>query len=172
MQDTKKDAGLAPEQPSGVKQGKKKFYEKVHTILYFYFLLTGLLFLVTAFGFLLFSIVFQLSSEEHQGTVVEVIRERDREVGGYLYRPRIEFLDSAGHERFFTSSLASYPQLYSVGDQVSVLDNRIITGWARVNNFAELWFSLVFFTGGLVCIVLFWYLPWYLPRLFRFFERT
>ena len=118
------------------------------------FALFAILFFVCAFGLSLFNIAMLLTSEQYQGTVVEEILERCKESGEHLHRAKVEFVDNTGNKRSFISRIGTADQMYFVGDQVNVLDNK--SGWVNVNNFTELWSApLVLFIAVPVFIALF-----------------
>src|SRR5262245_32074598 len=58
---------------------------------------------------------------EAQGKVIEMVRIRDREDGGYMYSPLVRFETTDGSTIEFQSTLRTNPPAYRTGQTVSVL---------------------------------------------------
>ena len=81
-----------------------------------------------------------------QGTVVQM-NSRTGDNGNTTYYPVFTYTDSAGTLRTSTSSSASNPPEYSVGDKISLLYDPHDPQDVRTNSFAGLWLLPTIFAG-------------------------
>jgi hypothetical protein len=118
----------------------------------------GLVSLVMSVGFLVaaaitaFNVDRFLNEAEHAtGTVVAFSEKHDTERNSINYAPVFTFKIEAGRTQSVTSSVATNPPSFAVGDQVRILYRRSDPSGARIDSFWQLWFWPVFLSGfGLV----------------------
>ena len=90
---------------------------------------------------------FVQSAEHADGTVIEIVRSRDRD-GNTMFSPVVEFTDHQGQRREYHSNTKSNPSFYSVGDKVQILYDRDRPDSAGINHWLDL------YLGPLVLIVI------------------
>ena len=76
---------------------------------------------------------------EVQGSVVEMVRTRDRENTTYLFAPVVRFETLEGKTVEFESAMRSYPPAYRTGQTVSVLYDPDEPRYAAIRGFFSLW---------------------------------
>ncbi|MBL4784484.1 MAG: DUF3592 domain-containing protein [Cohaesibacteraceae bacterium] len=109
----------------------------------------GAVFAVIGIGLLYFSVsdyrstsAFIAETKKAEGTVIEMIEELREGMGpnerrGYVYLPRVEFIDNGGIKQIFTSNSANSE--LSVGEIVEVFYREDKPEDARINSFSTLW---------------------------------
>lgn len=78
---------------------------------------------------------------EVQGKVIEMVRIRDRDDGGYLYAPLVRFETTDGNTVEFQSSLRSNPPAYRTGQTVSILYDPEDPQSAAIRGVLSLWLT-------------------------------
>jgi hypothetical protein len=79
-----------------------------------------------------------------QGTVVDLIEQRDSD--GTTYSPVVRFSTPGGREITYTESFSGNPAPYDVGDTVEVLYSSDQPGKGRIKGFMSLWMGPVILT--------------------------
>jgi Protein of unknown function (DUF3592) len=77
---------------------------------------------------------------EVPGKVIEMVRVRDREDGGYMFAPVVRFQTIEGSTVEFESGLRTNPPAYRTGQAVSVLYDPDEPHSAAIRGFFSLWF--------------------------------
>lgn len=98
------------------------------------------------------TVIFLRAAVRTVGTVVHLAPARNSD-GGATYLPVFEYRTNDGSAYQHTSTVASNPPAYKVGDTATLLYHKRNPRRARVRSFTELWlgqFVLVLF--GMVCI--------------------
>lgn len=80
---------------------------------------------------------------EVQGKVIEMVRIRDRDDGGYMYAPVVRFETAEGSTVEFQSTLRSNPPGYRTGQTVSVLYDPEDPQSASIHGVLSLWLSSI-----------------------------
>ena len=110
--------------------------------------LSGLGFVMTPIGLLLLALtVFVIwnttawlkRTVEVQGTVVEMLRTRDKENTGWMYEPVVRFETAEGKTITFEANFRSSPPAYRVGDTVTVVYLPDAPERAKIRSFLSLW---------------------------------
>lgn len=78
-------------------------------------------------------------SDEAEGKVIEMVRIRDRDDGGYMFAPLVRFQTGDGRSIEFQSSLRSNPPGYRTGQTVSVLYDPDAPESAAIRGLFSLW---------------------------------
>jgi Protein of unknown function (DUF3592) len=78
---------------------------------------------------------------EAEGKVIEMVRIRDRDDGGYMYAPLVRFQTTDGSTLEFESSLRSNPPGYRTGQTVSVLYDPDEPQSAAIRGVFSLWLT-------------------------------
>jgi Protein of unknown function (DUF3592) len=110
---------------------------------------------------------------EVQGKVIEMVRIRDRDDGGYMFAPLVRFQTTDGRNIEFESSLRSNPPGYRTGQTVSVLYDPVEPQSAAIRGVFSLWLipmvlgfmGSIFTAVGIAMVVL-------SGRAARFFDQT
>jgi hypothetical protein len=76
---------------------------------------------------------------EAPGTVVEMLRTRDKENKGWLYEPVVRFETAVGKSVQVEAGFRSSPPAYSVGDTVTVVYLPDAPERAQIRSFLSLW---------------------------------
>lgn len=76
---------------------------------------------------------------EAPGTVVEMLRTRDKENTGWLYEPVVRFETAEGKTIKFEANFRSSPPAYRVGDTVTVVYLPDAPERAQIRGFLSLW---------------------------------
>src|SRR4051794_41757070 len=76
---------------------------------------------------------------EGQGKVIEMVRIRDRDDGGYMFAPLVRFQTGDGRSIEFQSSLRSNPPGYRTGQTVTVLYDPDAPESAAIRGLFSLW---------------------------------
>jgi len=104
-------------------------------------------FLVAA-AIMAFSVDRFLNGATHTtGVVVALIEKRDTERNLTTYAPVFTFTTEDGGTQSVTSSVATNPPGFAVGDQVRILYLRSDPAGARIDSFWQLWFWPIFLLG-------------------------
>jgi hypothetical protein len=82
-------------------------------------------------------------TDEVQGKVIEMVRIRDRDDGGYMYAPLVRFETIDGRTVEFQSSLRSNPPGYRTGQTVSVLYDPDDPQSAAIRGLVSLWLTSI-----------------------------
>jgi hypothetical protein len=80
---------------------------------------------------------------EVNGKVIEMVRIRDREDGGYMYSPLVRFETTDGSTIEFQSTLRTNPPAYRTGQTVSVLYDPEDPQSASIRGALSLWLSTI-----------------------------
>jgi len=80
-------------------------------------------------------------TDEVEGKVIEMVRIRDRDDGGYMYAPLVRFETTDGNTVEFQSSLRSNPPAYRTGQTVSVLYDPEDPQSAAIRGVFSLWLT-------------------------------
>lgn len=88
---------------------------------------------------------FVASASTLQGTVVELIEQRDSD--GVTYSPVVRFMAPDGNEVTYTESFSGNPAPYDVGEGVEVLYSREHPDKRRIKGFMSLWLGPVILGG-------------------------
>ena len=86
-------------------------------------------------------------AEQTTGTVVALSEKHDTERNSINYAPVFTFKIEYGRTQSVTSSVATNPPSFAVGDQVHVLYRRSDPAGAKIDSFWQLWFWPVFLAG-------------------------
>lgn len=86
-------------------------------------------------------------AERATGTVVALSEKHDSERNSINYAPVFTFKIESGRTQSVTSSVATNPASFAVGDQVRVLYRRADPAGAKIDSFWQLWFWPVFLAG-------------------------
>ena len=90
-------------------------------------------------------------AEQTTGTVVALTEKHDTDRNSTNYAPVFTFTTEPGRTQSVTSSVATNPPSFAVGDQVRILYRRSDPSGAKIDSFWQLWFWPVFLSGfGLV----------------------
>ena len=94
-------------------------------------------------------------TDEVEGTVIEMVRIRDRDDGGYMYAPLVRFETIDGRTVEFQSTLRSNPPGYSTGQTVSVLYDPDDPQSAAIRGVFSLWLTSIVlgFIGSVFLVV-------------------
>ncbi len=111
-----------------------------------FFLGFGVLLLVGAVMFTVGTSRFLARAQSAPGTVVDLQAKRDSD-GDTMYKPVVTFTPSGHDAVTFTSTAASRPAAYSVGDAVEVLYLPADPQQARIRGFISLWLASVVLGG-------------------------
>jgi hypothetical protein len=76
---------------------------------------------------------------ETQGTVVEMLRTRDKDDGGWMYEPVVRFETAEGKAIKFEANFRSSPPAYRVGDTVKIVYLPDAPERAQIRSFLSLW---------------------------------
>lgn len=107
------------------------------SIIFYVFAVIGSLLLAAALYLYQDKQAFFKKAEVVQGTVTELLRSRsDKSI---MYRPVVEFETKSGKKAEFTSSVASNPASYNVGEKVEVLYDPVNPAKADINGFSALY---------------------------------
>ena len=82
-------------------------------------------------------------TDEVEGKVVEMVRIRDRDDGGYMYAPFVRFQTIEGRTVEFQSTLSSNPPGYRTGQTVSVLYDPDDPQSAAIRGVFSLWLTSI-----------------------------
>lgn len=82
-------------------------------------------------------------TDEVEGKVIEMVRIRDRDDGGYMYAPLVRFEAIDGRTVEFQSSLRSNPPGYRTGQTVSVLYDPDAPQSAAIRGLFSLWLTSI-----------------------------
>jgi hypothetical protein len=121
----------------------------------FVFIPLGLLFLLGAVWTASSTRTWIARAVEVQGTVIEMVRIRDRDDGGYMFAPLVRFQTADGRTTEFQSILQTNPPAYHAGQTVSVLYEPGAPQSATIRGLLTLWFIplLLGFVGSIFTIV-------------------
>lgn len=72
-----------------------------------------------------------------EGVVLELLKSRGTETTSYY--PKVRFITVSGHEEIFVSPTGSYPSMYDVGENVTVLYQNHDPNKAKIKGFFSLW---------------------------------
>jgi hypothetical protein len=115
----------------------------------------GLGLIATACGFAIYTSVWLYRSTPAHGSVVGLVKVEAQDGNGINYAPRFTFKAEDGRTYTVTSSLASNPPEFEIGQEVSVRYVETKPASATIDSFGQLWiFSIVFaglgafFTGA------------------------
>ena len=86
-------------------------------------------------------------AEQTTGTVVALSEKHDTERNSITYAPVFTFTTEHGQTQSVTSSVATSPPGFAVGDKVRVLYRRSDPAEAKIDSFWQLWFWPVFLSG-------------------------
>jgi hypothetical protein len=78
------------------------------------------------------------ASSRTVGTVISYASARNSD-GGAMYLPVVEFTSPGGNTIRFTSTVASNPPTYKIGEQTDVLFLRRNPQAAKIKSFCEMW---------------------------------
>ena len=122
------------------------------------FLLTGLIFLISAVRNTKKTRIFLAKAHQTTGEVIALETVPSSQPGAdqlETYRPVVAFTDDVGRTVRFESRSSSYPAKYSVGENLQVLYLPNQQSEARIYTFSDLWFLTGLFGGlGLVFTLL------------------
>jgi hypothetical protein len=82
-------------------------------------------------------------SDEAEGKVIEMVRIRDRDDGGYMFAPLVRFQTGDGRSIEFQSSLRSNPPGYRTGQTVTVLYDPDAPESAAIRGLFSLWLGFM-----------------------------
>jgi hypothetical protein len=95
--------------------------------------------------------VFIRAAGRTAGTVIHLATTRNSD-GHTLYLPVFEYRTNDGTRYQFTSTIASRPPSYKIGDTATILYLRRNPQNAKVKSFVELWLmNIIFAVIGLAC---------------------
>jgi hypothetical protein len=120
--------------------------------------------LLTGCGLIVFQSIWLARSVPGHGTIVEVIPVRDQEQNTTNYAPRFRFNADDGHTYTATSSVATNPPGFELGQRVRVRYMRTNPSSAKLDYFGQLWFPSVVFGAGGILFTTFGYLLLRLER--------
>lgn len=83
---------------------------------------------------------------ETDGTVIEMVRYRDRDNTGYVFAARVRFDTAEGRTIEFENRLRSYPPAYRLRQTVTVLYERDVPESAVIRGFFSLWLMTMVLT--------------------------
>ena len=107
-----------------------------------------------------------------KGTIVKLI-ERRSDDGDTLYAPVFTFTDAKGKSHKVFSSVASFPPIGDVGDEIDVLYDQNYPEEAKINRFFNLWgVSAVLSGGGAFEFVLSWIVAFFTKRKIKSANRA
>jgi len=116
--------------------------------------IVGIISLVMSVGFLVAAAItafnvdrFLNEAEQTTGTVIALSEKHDTEHDSINYAPVFTFKIEYGRTQSVTSSVATNPPSFAVGDQVRVLYRRSDPAGAQIDSFWQLWFWPVFLAG-------------------------
>jgi hypothetical protein len=93
-------------------------------------------------------------SVEATGSVIEMVRVRDRETGDVSFAPLVRFQTRDGKTVEFQSTFRSNPPAYSTGQNVTVLYDPAEPNAAAVSGLFSIWgFSIILALVGIVFLV-------------------
>jgi hypothetical protein len=94
-------------------------------------------------------------SVEAPGSVIEMVRVRDRETGDVSFAPLVRFQTRDGKSIEFQSSFRSNPPAYTVGQTVTVLYDPDDPNAAAVSGVFSIWgFSIILALVGFVFVMI------------------
>ena len=76
---------------------------------------------------------------EAQGTVIEMLRTRDKDDGGWMYEPVVRFQTAEGKTVQFEAGFRSSPPAYRIGASVPVVYLPEAPERAQIRGFLSLW---------------------------------
>jgi hypothetical protein len=87
---------------------------------------------------------------EAQGTVIEMLRTRDKDDGGWMYEPVVRFQTAEGKTVQFEAGFRSSPPAYRVGASVPVVYLPEAPERAQIRGFLSLWMGplIIAFIGS------------------------
>jgi hypothetical protein len=127
-------------------------------------LVVGPIFLVIAFGYILYTCVFLHSSITATGTVISLIAKHGED-DAVTFAPAFSFVAADGQKYTVTSDSGSNPSEFQINQSVRILYKKDDPIGAKISSFWQLWtFPVVFaFLGtlfaGVGCALL-WYERW------------
>lgn len=114
----------------------------------------GLILLLVSFIFLAVAAIiafkvdhFVSAATQTTGVVIALAEKHDAKRDSITYAPVFTFATESGQTQSVTSSVATSPASYAVGDKVPVLYRPADPADAKIDSFWQLWFLPVLFAG-------------------------